>query len=64
MAEVLDEILLQWECRLSVQMQPSHKKLYQYSDGGLPAMCFSAKEVVVAYRETELCRKTHSRIYI
>lgn len=58
------EILLQGECGPSVQTQPSHRVLYQYSAGGLDALYFSAKEVVDAYRETELRRKTHSRVRI
>lgn len=60
---MVDEILLQWECRLSVQMQPSHSVLYQYSDGGLDALYSSAKEVVDAYRERQSSAGKHSRIH-
>lgn len=35
----------------SVQMQPSQRVMYQYSDGGLDALYFSAEKVVDAYRD-------------
>lgn len=35
---------------MGVHLSCTHRALYQYSGGGLDALCFSAEEAVNAYR--------------